>query len=227
MGAATMAWTAGRTWWRGRTLADGGCRPRISQAIDSLDDCEEARMQGMMMDYPLTLLPMLERANRQFGRKQIVTRDGAATTRITYADLYRRVQRLAGALAALGVERGDRVATLCWNHQQHLELYFAAPCMGAVLHTVNFRLFVDQITFILNDAADKVVVVDDSLLPLLDQVLPNTPAVGHVLVVGEVPAGRETIAGRPVTPYEDALAAAPAEYAFPQLDEGAAAAMCY
>jgi fatty-acyl-CoA synthase len=125
------------------------------------------------------------------------------------------------------VERGDRVASLCWNHQQHLELYFAAPCMGAVLHTVNFRLFVDQITFILNDAEDKVVVIDDSLLPLLDQILPRTPGVKHVLVVGNAPADRTSIAGRPVTSYEEALAAAPAEYAFPRLDEQTAAAMCY
>src|SRR5690606_35749511 len=116
-------------------------------------------MQSMMMDYPLTLLPILERSNRLFGKKQIVTRVGSKTVRVTYADLYRRVHRLAGALAALGVRQGDRVATLCWNHQQHLEVYFAAPCMGAVLHTVNFRLFVDQIAFILNDAEDKVVVI--------------------------------------------------------------------
>jgi fatty-acyl-CoA synthase len=184
-------------------------------------------MQGMMMDYPLTLLPILERANRLFGKKEVVTRVGAQTVRATYAELYGRVQRLAGALAALGVERGDRVATLCWNHQQHLELYFAAPCMGAVLHTVNFRLFVDQIAFILNDAADKVVVVDESLVPILRDVLPKTPHVRHVLVVGEVPADLATLDGRPLTRYEDALAAAPAEFAFSTLDEQAAAAMCY
>src|SRR4051812_5560132 len=184
-------------------------------------------MQGMMMDYPLTLLPMLERANRLFGKKQIITRIGAETTRIIYADLYKRVQRLAGALAGLGIEKGDRVATLCWNHQQHLELYFAAPCMGAVLHTVNFRLFVDQVAFILNDAEDKVIVVDESLLPLVEEILPKTPAVRHVLVVGDIPMGKAYLDGRQVTRYEDALEAAPAEYAFPQLDEQAAAAMCY
>jgi fatty-acyl-CoA synthase len=184
-------------------------------------------MQGMMMEYPLTLRPILERANRLFGKKQIVTRVGAEITRITYADLYGRVQRLAGALAALGISRGDRVASLCWNHQQHLELYFAAPCMGAVLHTVNFRLFVDQIVFILNDAADKVIVIDESLVPLLDQILPRTPAVTHVLVVGDVPMGKAYIDGRQVTRYEDALEAAPAEYTFPDLDELTAAAMCY
>jgi len=184
-------------------------------------------MQGMMMEYPLTLLPILERSNRLFGKKQIVTRIGNETVRATYADLYQRVHRLAGALASIGVQPGDRVATLCWNHQQHLELYFAAPCMGAVLHTVNFRLFQDQIVFILNDAEDKVIVVDEGLLPLLDQVIPKAPAVRHILVVGNVPPDKATIDGRPVTSYEDAVAAAPAHYTFPKLDEQAAAAMCY
>ena len=184
-------------------------------------------MQGMMMDYPLTLLPILERGRRLFASKEVVTRVGSETVRATYGQVYERVHRLAGALAALGVEQGDRIATLCWNHQQHLEAYFAVPCMGAVLHTVNFRLFADQIVFILNDAGDKVLVIDEGLLPLLDEVLPKTPAVRHVLVVGDVPAERSTIDGRPVTRYEDALAAAPAEYAFPSLDEQAAAAMCY
>src|SRR5688572_6966025 len=180
-------------------------------------------MQGMMMEYPLTLLPILERSNRLFGKKQVVTRVGGETVRASYADVYRRVHRLAGALASMGVQQGDRVATLCWNHQQHLELYFAVPCMGAVLHTVNFRLFEEQIVYILNHAEDTVVVVDEGLLPLLDQVLPKTPAVRHVLVVGDVPADRRVIDGRPVTRYEDALTAAPAEYAFPKLDEQAAA----
>ncbi|MGE3913056.1 MAG: long-chain fatty acid--CoA ligase [Chloroflexota bacterium] len=180
-----------------------------------------------MMEYPLTLLPMLERGDRLFGKKQIVTRVGAEAVRTTYSEMYGRVQRLAGALTALGVQPGDRVATLCWNHQQHLEAYFAVPCMGAVLHTVNFRLFSDQIAFILNDAEDRVILIDDSLLPLLDQVLPNVPKVQHILVVGDLPAGRETVAGRPVTRYEDALAAAPADFSFPRLDEQAAAAMCY
>src|SRR3954466_954894 len=134
-------------------------------------------MQGMMMEYPLTILPILERANRLFGKKQIVTRIGNETIRSSYAELYRRVHSLAGALAALGVEQGDRVATLCWNHQQHLELYFAAPCMGAVLHTVNFRLFAEQIVFILNDAEDRVVAIDASLLPLLEQMMPKLRSV--------------------------------------------------
>jgi fatty-acyl-CoA synthase len=184
-------------------------------------------MRGMMMEYPLTLLPLLERANRLFGKKEIVSRVGGETVRGTYAQLYQRVHRLAGALAALGVAPGDRVASLCWNHQQHLELYFAAPCMGAVLHTVNFRLFVDQIAFILNDADDRVIVIDDVLLPLLEQVLPNVPGVRHVLVVGTVPVGMDSVAGRLVTSYEDALAAAPEIFAFSQLDEQSAAAMCY
>jgi fatty-acyl-CoA synthase len=184
-------------------------------------------MRGMMMEYPLTLLPMLERASRLFGKKEIVTRTASGTIRTTYADLHARAQRLAGALAALGVQQGERVATLCWNHQQHLELYFGVPCMGAVLHTVNFRLFVDQIAFILNDAEDRVIVVDEPLLPLLEEVLPRVSGVRHVLVVGTVPGGLTQIDGRPVIGYEDALAGAPEAFTFPQLDEQAAAAMCY
>src|SRR5207253_1726869 len=159
-----------------------------------------------MMDYPLTLLPILERGRRLFGKKEVVTRLGDGTVRATYSQVYEGVHRLAGALAALGVEQGDRVATLCWNHQQHVEAYFAVPCMGAVLHTVNFRLFPDQVAFILNDAKDRVILVDDSLLPLVEQILPRTPQVRAVLVIGDGAAGMEQIDGRPVRGYRDALA---------------------
>jgi fatty-acyl-CoA synthase len=184
-------------------------------------------MQGSMMDYPLTLQALLDRATRFFARKEVVTRVGSETVRASYAEIGRRVRGLAGGLAVLGVSDSDRVATLCWNHQQHLELYFAVPCMGAVLHTVNFRLFPDQIVFILNDAEDKVVAVDASLLPLVEQILPKLPNVKHVLVVGEKPAGLDTIDGRPVHAYEDVVAAGSGTTAFPRLDEQHAAAMCY
>jgi fatty-acyl-CoA synthase len=184
-------------------------------------------MQGSMMDYPLTLQALLDRATRFFARKEVVTRVGADTVRATYAEIGRRVRGLAGGLASLGVEDSDRVATLCWNHQQHLELYFAVPCMGAVLHTVNFRLFPDQIVFILNDAEDKVVAVDASLLPLVEQILPKLPHVKHVLVIGEKPAGLDTLDGRPVHAYEDVVAAGSETTEFPRLDEQHAAAMCY
>ncbi len=184
-------------------------------------------MQGSMMDYPLTLQVLLDRATRFFARKEVITRVGADTVRASYAEIGRRVRSLTGGLASLGVGDSDRVATLCWNHQQHLELYFAVPCMGAVLHTVNFRLFPDQIVFILNDAEDKVIAVDASLLPLVEQILPKLPHVKHVLVIGEKPAGLDALDSRPVHAFEDVVAAGSETTDFPRLDEQHAAAMCY
>ena len=117
-------------------------------------------MRGQMMDYQLTVRHILERANRIFPRKEVVSRLEDGLIRATYADVYQRVHRLAGGLRALGIEPGDRVASFAWNHQRHLELYLAVPCMGAVLHTVNFRLFADQIAYVINHAEDRIVFAD-------------------------------------------------------------------
>lgn len=102
-------------------------------------------MQGLMMDYPLTLTPILERAAQVFANQEIVTKAGANLERTTYRVWAERVARLANALEKLGVQRGDRVATFAWNNTRHLELYFAVPCMGAVLHPLNLRLPGDQL----------------------------------------------------------------------------------
>src|SRR6266496_3450265 len=126
-------------------------------------------MQGLMMDYQLTLLPILERASKLFPKREIVTKVGPGMHRYTYADLYRRTGQLAHVLEKLGVKSGDRVGTLAWNTYRHLELYFGIPCMGAVCHTLNLRLPPDQLIYIINHAADKVVFVDQSLLPLLEK----------------------------------------------------------
>jgi fatty-acyl-CoA synthase len=97
-------------------------------------------MQGLMMDYPLTLTPLLERAYRLFPNKEIITKAGPSLKRLTYAEMFGRVGRLANALEKLGVHRGDRVATFAWNNAYHLEIYFAVPSMGAVMHPLNLRL---------------------------------------------------------------------------------------
>ena len=128
-------------------------------------------MQGQMMDYPLTLDRILEHANRLYPRKRITTGlpDGTLH-RYTYADLHRRSKRLASALGGLGIEPGDRVGTFAWNNYQHVELYFAVPCSGAVCHTLNIRLSADQLAYIVSHAEDKAVFVDATLLPLFEAV---------------------------------------------------------
>src|SRR5215210_6427219 len=128
-------------------------------------------MQGLMMDFPLTLGAIFRRAERVFPRRAIVTRlPDASLHRYTYADFAERARRLAHALQRLGIQPGDRVATLAWNHHQHLEAYFGIPMMGGVLHTLNLRLHPDELAFIVNDADDQAVIVDRALLPLWNKI---------------------------------------------------------
>ena len=153
-------------------------------------------------------------------------RNDRAVARATYADVIDRVQRLAVALRALGVRSGDRVATLQWNSQAHLEAYLAVPAIGAVLHTLNLRLHADDLSYIVNDAADRVLIVDESLLPVYDK-FRDRVKIEHVIVVSSGGVC-ERPAGPAETAYETLLAAAdPQEYVEPDLDENHAAAMCY
>ena len=183
-------------------------------------------MNGLMMDYPLTLQHMLWRVERLFDKKEIVTKREDALHRYTYADLSSRVAQLGNVLRRLGVKPGDRVATLCWNNYRHLELYYAVPCMGGVLHTLNLRLFPDQLEFTIEDAGDSVVFVDKTLLPILDKIAGRMPSVRQIVVLND---------GGPLPPhklgdlldYETLLAAEKAECSWPAVEERAAAAMCY
>jgi fatty-acyl-CoA synthase len=180
-------------------------------------------LTGRMMDFPLTLTHFLERARTYFGRSEIVSRlPDKSLHRYTYADFYRRTCRLAHALTRLGVKPGDRVASLCWNHSRHLELYFGVPSMGAVLHTLNLRLHPNDLAYIARHAEDRVIVVDRSLLPLLEKFIASVPSVQHVIVVpddGPAPDGR--------LDYEKLLAAEPDSFSWPALDERSAAMLCY
>jgi fatty-acyl-CoA synthase len=174
-----------------------------------------------MDDYPLTLTSIVERAERFYTDREVVSRrPSGACTRTTLGDCAGRARRLAGALVALGVREGDRVATLMWNQSEHLELYFAVPAMGAVIHTLNPRLFPDELAYIVDDAQDKVIVVDESLLDVFETFREGRDF-AHVVVVahtGDAPAW--------MLDYESLIAAAePIEW--PSLDERRAAAMCY
>jgi fatty-acyl-CoA synthase len=183
-------------------------------------------MEGLMMDWPLTLHHFLDRAARLFPRKEIATRTAAGMHRYTYADFHRRVHRLAHALTRLGIGRGDRVATFAWNTYRHLEIYFAAPCMGAVLHTLNIRLAPDQLIYIINHAEDRVIFVDASLVPLLERIRDQIPTVKAFVIMSDTGPVQTSLS--PALDYEALLAESPeAPYPWPRLDENAAAGMCY
>jgi fatty-acyl-CoA synthase len=185
-------------------------------------------MRGQMMDYPLTTRQILDHAGALFAKKTVVTREAdGSVTRSTYGDVFRRARRLASALSRLGVGDATRVATMCWNTQRHLEVYLAVPTMGAVLHTVNFRLFAGQIAYIMNHAEDEILIVDPSVIPVLGQIHEPIPRLRHVIVAGDVPDATATLLGTPVHAYEELLEAERDEFDFPHLDEGQAAAMCY
>ena len=140
-------------------------------------------MDGLMMDFQLTLPHLLRRAETYFGNGEIVTRlPDKSFHRTTYRDTMRRSRQLAVALQKLGLERGDRVATLCWNHHQHHEAYFGIPCGGFVLHTLNLRLHPNDLAYIAKHAGDRAVIVDRALLPLLEQFKDRTQ-IEHVFVV--------------------------------------------
>jgi len=152
-------------------------------------------MKGLMMDYPLTITQFFERSRRLFAKKTLATRiPEHPPFRYTYADFADRVDRLAGALRGIGVRPGDRVGTFMWNCHQHLEVYWAVPMMGAVLHTVNFRLAPQDITYIINHGGDSVLLVGASVWPLLEPVRKDLTTVRKIVVVrdtadAEVPAG--------------------------------------
>ena len=181
-------------------------------------------LEGLMQhDHPLTLQHLLDRMRTLYAGSEVVSVRGGERTRAGYGEVVERVERLAGALSELGVEQGDRVATFAWNTREHLEVYLAAPCMGAVLHTLNVRLFADQLTYIVNHAEDRVIVVEDSLVPVLAELAPTFETVEHYIVVGDDHDGQLPNAKS----YEELLAAQSPGYDFPELDDRQAAGLCY
>jgi len=181
-------------------------------------------MKGLMMNYQLTLPTLMRRAESLHGKKEIITRlPNKSLHRYTYADFALRTKKLSVALLQLGVQPGDRVATLCWNHYQHLEIYFGVPSFGGVLHTLNLRLSPDDLEYIVNHAEDTVIIVDQVLLPLFDK-FKSKINVKHIIVIPN--------AGQPVPDgtlnYEDIIASGDESKYIPfEGDENTAAAMCY
>lgn len=188
-------------------------------------------MRSTMMDHPLTITGLMTYGTTLHGGSEVVTLTESGVRRTSYAELGRRVARLAGALRGLGVTGDQRVATFQWNNQEHLEAYLAVPAMGAVLHTLNIRLFADQLGYVANHAEDQVIVVDASLVGPLAAILDQCTTVRHVLVTGDpdtVDTGPLEGHGPRIHSYERLLAAEPDVYPWPDdLDERSAAAMCY
>src|SRR4051794_40404795 len=183
-------------------------------------------MRGLMQDVPLTIDTIFRHAERHHGDVPIVTNGPRGKIRSTYAEWAERTRRLGGVLDALGISADGRVGTFGWNSQRHLELYFAAPCTGRVLHTLNIRLFPDQLTYIANHAEDEVVFVDRTVLHLFWPLLEGMKTVQHVVVMDD--GGANDIPDDPrVRDYETLLAEAqPVEFGRVR-DENTAASMCY
>jgi fatty-acyl-CoA synthase len=184
-------------------------------------------MQGLMQDEPLTLVHFFHRCEQLFADKTVTTATATGRERITYGQWADRTRRLAGVLDILGISHAGRVGTFAWNSARHLELYFAAPCANRVLHTLNIRLFPEQLTYIVNHAEDEVIFVDRSLAPMLWPLLPSFDTVKHLVVMddgkGEVP---RDASGITVHDYEGLLSQA-APVRFDVQDENQAASMCY
>jgi fatty-acyl-CoA synthase len=180
-------------------------------------------MRGTMMDFPLTLPTILERSGKFYPHVEIVSRaPDKSVVRSTYGDFYRRARRLGGALTKLGMKKGDRVASMMWNHSAHLEAFFGVPCNGGILHTLNLRLQPQEIAAIAKHADDRFLLIDDVLLPIYEKFREGAPFERVIVVpygAKDVPSG--------FLNYERLLADAPDDFRYPLIDENDGAAMCF
>lgn len=180
-------------------------------------------MLSTMQDAPLLVSEILRHGKQVHGRSQVVTFEGTGFRRASFAEVAENAERLASALAGLGIGNGDRVGTFCFNHQEHLEAYLAVPSMGAVLHTLNVRLFPEQLAYVIAHGEDKVIICDAFLASSLGRVVGDCPSVELVIVVGD---GNVSALGRTIG-YADLLRSGEPGYKWPVVDERQAAAMCY
>jgi fatty-acyl-CoA synthase len=181
-----------------------------------------------MQPSPLLIREILQHGQRVFGESEVATYEPSGVRRASFIEVGQRAERLACGLAELGVSLGDRVGTLLWNTQEHQECYLAIPSMGAVLHTLNLRLSPDHLAFVINHAQDSVIVVDASTWPLLAVVLDRLETVRHIIVVGLAEVEAPGAPGdRELLDYQELLDNADTHFVWPDLDEHAAAAMCY
>jgi fatty-acyl-CoA synthase len=185
-------------------------------------------MHGLMMDQPLLISDLIRHADRHHGDTEIVSKtvEDGSIHRYTYREAHARARRLARALQALGAQPGDRIATLAWNGYRHFEIYYAAAGSGGVIHTINPRLFPEQMIYIANHAEDKVLFFDVNLTPLVEKLGPQMKTVkAFVAMCGRAGMPKANIPG--LHCYEDLLAAQDDRYDWPSFDERSAACLCY
>ncbi len=186
-------------------------------------------MRSTMQEAPLLVREILRHGAQVHGRSEVVTFEGDGFRRATFAEVAERAAKLANGLTGLGVRSGDRVGTFCFNHQEHVEAYLAVPSMGAVLHTLNVRLFPEQLRYVIDHAGDKVVICDAAVAGLLARVVGECPSVERIVVVGEGDTspleGLEGVGD--LIAYDDLIRDQPGSHDWPDLDERDAAAMCY
>jgi fatty-acyl-CoA synthase len=185
----------------------------------------EVGMRATMQDFPLTVRHLLWRAERLFPRKLLVTRTESGNTHTSFGEMAVRARKAAAAFTRLGVKRGDAIGVLAWSNARYVELYYAVPCMGAVLHTLNIRLFPDQLQHVIADGGDRVVCVDRSLLPVLEKLAGRMPSVEHVVVLGPGPLPESPLGT--LLSYEELLAAERDDFTWPDVDEREGAVMCH
>ena len=184
-------------------------------------------MLGLMQNRPLLISSLIDYASTWHGGREIVSRDpDGAFHRTNYAEIAARAKRVANALDTLGLGRGDRVATLAWNSYRHLEIYYGVTSSGRVLHTVNPRLFPDQIQYIMHHAEDAVVCFDPVFAPLIEELKPRLPLVRGWVALCEREA-LPAINGLAPLCYEELMATAPPDYEWPLFDENTASTLCY
>jgi fatty-acyl-CoA synthase len=184
-------------------------------------------MDSTMQDVPLTIATIMRHACGIHGARIATTATGAGYRHISYCEVGQQAAQLANALRRIGVTGDQRVATFMWNNAEHLTAYLAIPSMGAVLHTLNIRLFPEQVAYAANEAEDQVVVVDMSLAKVLGPILPSLDTVHTVIAVGEGDVSPLAESGKAVLRYAELIGGESVEFDWPQLDERSAAAMCY
>ena len=183
-------------------------------------------MMGLMQDVPLTVDHILHHAAKWHGDREIVSRDAEGrVTRSTYAAIHADAKRVSNALAAEGIRQGDRVATMGWNSARHLSAWYGAAGMGVVLHTLNPRLFLEQIAYIANHAGDRLLIADPATADLVEELLPQVPSIEKVIFFCDAASMPQT--SFPAVAFDDWIADWPADYVWGDFDENTACGLCY